>query len=167
MVRLGLQMKISTALFSFATTFTGEVLDSEREVLPQPVVAGDVSDALSTNSLRVLGAADATPGVVQNLSFSTPVFTPNGDGIHDHLRIRYTLFRLPELVPVELEIYALDGRRLTRIDAGLQGSGPREIEWDGRDERGELLPPGIYLLGIAPNAEFATSAQIRPLGIAY
>ncbi len=162
-----LRLLFSTTLFSFATTFEGEVLDSERNVLPQPVVAGDVSEALSTNSLRVLGAADAAPDVVQDLSFSTPVLTPNDDGIHDRLLIRYRLFRLPRSVPVELEVYALDGRRLIRMDAGLQGAGPQEIEWDGRDERGELLSPGIYLLKIAPRAEFATSAQIRPLGIAY
>jgi hypothetical protein len=162
-----LRLLFSTALFSFATTFEGEVLDSERNVLPQPVVAGDVSEALSTNSLRVLGAADAAPGVVQNLNFSTPVLTPNGDGIHDRLLIRYTLFRLPKSVPVELEIYALDGRRLIRIDAGLQGAGPQEIAWDGRGESGELLSPGVYLLSITPHAEFATPVQIRPLGIAY
>jgi flagellar hook assembly protein FlgD len=101
------------------------------------------------------------------LSLSTPVLTPNGDGVHDLLRISYTLFRLPEAVPIALTVYALNGRQLARIDAGLQDSGPREISWDGRDENGQALPPGIYLLSIAPAAEFATSAQIRPLGIAY
>ena len=162
-----LRLFFSTALFSFATTFTGEVSDSEREVLPQPVIGGDAGQALSTNSLHVLGVADSTPSAVQELSISTPVLTPNGDGVHDRLQIRYTLFRLPELVPVALEIYALDGRRLARIDAGRQAAGPQETEWDGRDEGGELLPPGVYLLSVAPNAEFATSAQILPLGIAY
>ena len=53
------------------------------------------------------------------------------------------------------------------VEAGRQAAGPQETEWDGRDEGGELLPPGIYLLSVAPNAEFATSAQILPLGIAY
>ena len=53
------------------------------------------------------------------------------------------------------------------VEAGRQDASPQETEWDGRDEGGELLPPGIYLLSVAPNAEFATSAQILPLGIAY
>ena len=162
-----LRMLFSTTLFSFATTFSGEVFDSEREVLSQPVVSGDAGQALSSNSLRVLGAADPAPGVVQELSLSTPVLTPNGDGVHDRLRISYTLFRLPEAVPIALTVYTLNGRQLARIDAGLQDAGPREIAWDGRDENGQALPPGIYLLSIAPAAEFATSAQIRPLGIAY
>ena len=135
--------------------------------MPQPVVGGDAGQALSTNSLHVLGVVDSAPSVVQELSVSTSVLTPNGDGVHDRLQIRYTLFRLPELVPVALEIYSLDGRRLARIDAGQQAAGPQETEWDGRDESGALLPPGVYLLSVAPNAEFATSAQILPLGIAY
>ena len=162
-----LRLLFSTTLFSFATTFSGEVFDSEREVLPQPVVSGDAGQALSSNSLRVLGAGDAAPGVVQELGLSTPVLTPNGDGVHDRLQISYTLFRLPEAVPIALTVYALNGRQLARFDAGLQDAGPREIAWDGRDENGQALPPGIYLLSIAPAAEFATSAQIRPLGIAY
>ncbi len=162
-----LRLLFSTTLFSFATTFSGEVFDSEREVLSQPIVSGDAGQALSSNSLRVLGAADAAPGVVQELSLSTPVLTPNGDGVHDRLQISYTLFRLPKAVPIALTVYALDGRRRARIDGGLQDAGPREIAWDGRDENGQALPPGIYLLSVAPAAEFATSAQIRPLGIAY
>ena len=162
-----LRLSFATALFSFATTFTGEVLDSEREVLPQPVVGGDVGAALSTNSLRVLGRADAEPGVVRDLDLSTPVLTPNGDGINDRLRIRYKLFRLPAPVPVALEVYALDGRVVARIEAGPQDAGPREITWGGRDQNGALLPPGLYLLNVVPRAEFAAPARLRPLGIAY
>ncbi|MFT5088485.1 MAG: hypothetical protein ACI906_003564 [Candidatus Latescibacterota bacterium] len=162
-----LRLVFSTALFSLATTFSGEVLDSEREGLPQPIVAGDVNEALSTNSLRVLAAASTAASVVQDLNFSTPVLTPNGDGVHDYLRVHYTLFRLPELVPVTLNIFALNGRKVAQIEVGLQTSGPREIEWDGRDQRGQLLAPGLYLLGISPNAELINSMPLRPLGIAY
>ena len=39
------------------------------------------------------------------------------------------------------------------MNQGLQGSGPQEVEWDGRDERGAVLPPGMYLLGVGIAAE--------------
>lgn len=162
-----LRVHFSSALFEFATTFQGEVLDSERELLPQPVVAGDASEELATNSLRVLGSPEDSPGFVQEMTLSSSVFTPNGDGINDAVVVGYMLFRLPESVPVKLNVYALDGRLLARLDAGVQGSGPQQIAWDGRDGLGELLPPGTYLVGVDLQSEFSTPLQMRPVGIAY
>ena len=83
--------------------------------------------ALSTNSLRVLGTTGQTTAFIQNLTFSSTVFTPNGDGINDELRVAYSLFRLPETVPVVLEVYSLDGRRVALVEAGLQSAGPAEL----------------------------------------
>ena len=106
------------------------------------------------NSLRVLGTRGQTTDFIQNLTFSSSVFTPNGDGINDQLRAAYSLFHLPETVPVVLE-------------AGLQSAGPQHLRWDGRDESGRRLPPGLYLVALDLRSEFAANAQYRPLGIAY
>jgi flagellar hook assembly protein FlgD len=70
-------------------------------------------------------------------------------------------------VPVALEIYALDGRRLARIAGGLQDSGPRHLTWDGRDETGRLLPPGLYLFSILLETQFTQAKPLQALGIAY
>ena len=156
----------ATAIFEFATTFQSEVLDSERDVLPQPVVGADVGEALSTNSLRVLGTTAQT-AFIQNLTFSSPVFSPNGDGINDELHIAYSLFRLPQAVPVVLAVYSLAGRRVASIEAGLQHAGPQHLRWDGLDETGQFLPPGLYLTTLDLRSEFAAEPQLRPLGIAY
>ena len=83
------------------------------------------------------------------------------------MRIVYSLFRLPEQVPVALEVYALDGRRVARVDMGIQDSGPQQVTWDGRDERGRVLAPGLYLLSVALDTESTQSPQLRPLGIAF
>jgi len=162
-----IRVVFETELFEFATTFQSEVLDSQRDVLPQPVVGADVGEALSTNSLRVLGITEQTTAFIQNLTFSSAVFTPNGDGINDELRIAYSLFRLPEPVPVVLEVYSLDGRRLALVEAGLQNAGPQSLRWDGRDQTGQWLPPGLYLTALNLRSEFAADPQLRPLGIAY
>ena len=162
-----IRIVFGTEIFEFATTFQSEVLDSERDVLPQPVVGADVGEALSTNSLRVLGITGQTTAFIQNLTFSAAVFTPNGDGINDELHIAYSLFRLPETVPVVLEVYSLDGRRVALVEAGLQNAGPQSLRWDGRDETGQRLPPGLYLTALNLRSEFAADPQYRPLGIAY
>ena len=162
-----IRIVFGTEIFEFATTFQSEVLDSERDVLPQPVVGADVGEALSTNSLRVLGTTGQATAFIQNLTFSAAVFTPNGDGINDELHVAYSLFRLPEPVPVVLEVYSLDGRRVALVEAGLQNAGPQSLRWDGRDETGQWLPPGLYLTALNLRSEFAADPQLRPLGIAY
>ena len=156
-----------TELFVFAATFAGEVFDTTTESLPQPVKAGDATDVIATNSLRVLGAADNPPEPIQGLAFSTPVLTPNGDGVNDQIEITYSLFRLPEGVPARLDIYTLDGRRVASISAGEQTSGFQRLLWDGCTTEGKLLPPGIYLVDITLQPESSSFHQMRPLGIAY
>lgn len=162
-----IRIVFATEVFEFATTFQSEVLDSVRDVLPQPVVGADVGEALSTNSLRVFGTTAQKTAFIQNLTFSSPVFSPNGDGINDELHVAYSLFRLPQAVPVVLAIYTLDGRRVASIEAGLQHAGPQHLRWDGLDETGRLLPPGLYLTTLNLRSEFAAQPQLRPLGIAY
>ena len=162
-----IRVTFATAVFEFASTFTGEIFTADSESLPQPILAGDADEAVSTNSLRVLGANDATPDFIQSLALSTPVLTPNGDGVHDQLQLRYSLFRLPGAVPVALEVYALDGRRIARLAKGLQDSGAQAITWDGRDETGQLLPPGLYLLSIGLQTQFVQAKQLLAVGIAY
>ena len=162
-----IRISFGTEVFLYANTFAGEVFDTEIEGLPQPVAAGDVTTELSTNSLRVLGKADSTPDFIQNLELSSPVLTPNGDGINDELVIRYTLYRLPNRIPVCLNVYALNGRRVGRLTVGDQGSGQQQLAWDCRDEQGQLLAPGVYLVEVALESEFGEARQLRSLGIAY
>lgn len=162
-----LRVKFSSEVFDFARTFEGEVFNESRDNLPQPVEGGDVSDAVSTNSLRVLASSAANPQLVQDLRFSSGVFTPNGDGINDELILSYSLFALPQSVPVELRVFSLDGRLVVEAQRGQQGSGPQTLRWDGRDQQGTALAPGIYLLGVGVEAENQTDLHFQPIGIAY
>ena len=47
---------------------------------------------------------------------------------------------------VELQIFDLAGRRVRRLNPGIMPAGLVSLEWDGRDERGERSPAGLYLL---------------------
>ena len=162
-----LRVTFAAEVFDFARTFEGEVFNTDSVDLPQPVEGGDVSDAVGTNSLRVLAASAANPQLVQDVQFSSGVITPNGDGVNDELVISYSLFALPQSVPVQLQVFALDGRRVAQVQRGQQGSGPQQLRWDGRDQRGETLAPGLYLLGIGIEAENKSALQLRPFNIAY
>ena len=156
-----------TEVFIFANTFAGEVFDTSGESLPQQIEAGNATDAVSTNSLRVLGGAQEAEAPIENLAFSSKVLTPNGDGANDVLAISYTLFRLPGPVPVALNIYDLRGVRVGGLELGMQSAGPQTVQWDGRGEGDELLVPGLYLAEIALKSEFKTFRHQQPLGLAY
>ena len=164
---LPIRVEFDSDVFVFATTFEGEAFDTERNLLPQPVIGGNANDAVSTNSLRVLGSEDGATAAIQDMRFSSPVLTPNGDGANDRVRIEYSLFRLPASIPVELRAYSLDGRQVARLPFPAQGSGPQSLEWDGRDTAGAIVPPGLYLLEIALQSDGIGARRLRPLGIAY
>lgn len=156
-----------TEIFVFSNTFAGEVFDSQGEDLPQIVEGGDVSEEVNTGSLRVFGLSAGAQTVIDDLQFSSKVVTPNGDGINDEVTIDYLLFRLPQDLPVALDIYGIDGRLIAHLTKGLQGAGPQRVRWDGRDESGRLLVPGLYLMVLNIDSEFKSFRHLQPIGIAY
>jgi hypothetical protein len=157
----------STPVFLHATTFGGEVFDSQTESLPQPIEPGDAGEDLSTNDLRVLSGAGDARGFVRDLQFSTRVFTPNGDGVNDVLVANYDLFLLPDPIPVEWVVYDLQGRLLMRLALEAQQAGPQTARWDGRDGKEQSVAPGLYLVGIELRTELRTVRHLQPVGIAY
>ena len=162
-----LRVIFGTEVFVFANTFAGEVFDSQSEDLPQPVESGDVNDEVGTSSLQVFGLSGEAQAVIDHMRFSSGVVTPNGDGVNDEVTIEYLLFRLPQELPITLDIYGLDGRQVARIDKGTQGAGPQSIHWDGRDANGQLLAPGLYLISLNIDSEFKSFRHLQPIGVAY
>ena len=53
------------------------------------------------------------------------------------------------------------------IERGQQSAGSQTLRWDGRNQGGGVLPPGIYLLGVGIESEKKSDLQMRPIGIAY
>jgi predicted GH43/DUF377 family glycosyl hydrolase len=54
-------------------------------------------------------------------------------------------YELPTAVPVQLMVYDLIGREVTRLVEATQIPGTYEIQWDGTDALGHNLPSGIYI----------------------
>ncbi len=162
-----IRVVFAAEVFDFAWTFDGEVLDSQRQSLPQPVQDGDVGDDIATSTLRVLASSTTQAEKIRDLRLSTAVVTPNGDGINDLLEIEYTLLGLPRTVATRLNIHALDGRKVATLAIGSQKSGLQRIRWDGRDDSGALLPTGLYLLGLEVEGEAEVLKRLIPVGLAY
>ena len=73
----------------------------------------------------------------------------------------------PAPVPVVLNIYDLQGARLAHRALGVQSAGTQTVEWEGRDDRGQVMVPGLYLVEIALESEFRIFRHLQPLGVAY
>ena len=58
-------------------------------------------------------------------------------------------FSVPEPGTARISIYDLEGRRIARLYDGEASAGVHELSWDGRDESGARVPPGIYLVRYA------------------
>ena len=79
------------------------------------------------------------------LAFSLSVTDLNGDGTNDNLTIAYKLRELTSDRPVLIRIYDLAGNQVTQLPVLEVRSGTFTQQWDGRNEQGKLVRPGIYL----------------------
>ena len=152
---------------------SGDVLDTLAYFLPQRVVGDDVvdfgvTDQLSDrNSLVVLAdVSSQSDEVVGNFEVTPNPFTPNGDGINDEMTVLFDLQRLLAPRSVRVEIFDLNGRRLHHTERQL-ASGGYSQPWDGRDDAGNLVPPGLYILRVSVEADDAESARMRVVSVAY
>ncbi|MFZ1947510.1 MAG: FlgD immunoglobulin-like domain containing protein [bacterium] len=72
--------------------------------------------------------------------------------------IRFGLFSASQ---VEVTIYDFAGRSVRVVGRGWREPGDQAVEWDGRDESGSKVAPGIYLVRIAAGESSRTSKLVR------
>lgn len=58
------------------------------------------------------------------------------------------IYSLPEAADVHLSIYDLGGRLVSTLARGYHPGGKYQIQWNGADAEGRLVPTGIYLARI-------------------
>lgn len=150
----------------YGASFAGHLLDSERpHDLPQPVQPGDALEEIFSD--RVWIETTIQVESVLSATASPRVITPNGDGIADVTRIVYDVFETTGLIPVSVQIHDLAGRRLRVLHDGRQNIGHYERDWDGRDDAGALVPPGIYLFRAVAHVDGGDHAQMGMIHVAY
>ena len=66
--------------------------------------------------------------------------------------------RLPGPGDAQVAIYDMSGRRVRTLADGALAAGEHAWLWDGRDDRGHLVPPGVYLARVSGPG---VTAQLR------
>jgi hypothetical protein len=176
-----LKIQFDAAVLRFGTTFTGQALNfAASETIGQNVVPGNAvdlgADGLADTDLQPVG----TP-LTGNLSVAVPIvrdllvnvavvpgaFSPNGDAINDAAMIQYDITNIARPTPVEICVYDLSGREVRRLYDALDLSGRFARSWDGRDDEGQMVPPGNYLVSVSLKAGTGSERDIGIVAVAY
>lgn len=168
-----IQIVLRSAVFRDATRFDIQAWDRrlvEGELLTvhQSAVEEDI-DPLSLGGTLVvrLAAESGRLPLIDGLKTNTSVFSPNGDGINDQFRLSYILLKLTRPAIAYLDIFALDSSSLIRVDGGIQLTGNQAYQWDGRDEKGALVAPGLYLYRMRIEADEGDIERRGVVGVIY
>lgn len=147
----------------YNTLFGGWLLDTQGG-LPQPLSAGDAGIRVNSSSLNVYGSLGSP---LRLFELTAPVVTPNGDNVNDLVEVRYELIHLVHTAQVDLCVCDLAGRRVTTVYAGAAAAGLGTPTWDGRRDRGDLVPPGQYLCRLEVETQSKTIVRVIPLAVVY
>lgn len=152
------------AVFRYGTRFQGRAFGDDVE-LPLLTDGGDATSTIGTDDQHVrVTLSSQLAGTVRS---QPAVFSPNGDGINDETVIQYSILHLLQPSPVAVTIFDLSGRRLRSFDTADAISGRFEIPWDGRDDAGQLVAPGIYLIAVEIRSDGGTERRIGQIAVAY
>ena len=161
-----IEVVFTAPVLRYGTTFGGWIRDTERPLeLPQRIVPGDAAIELVSEELTV--RTTLSDRLLADLRVEPRKFTPNGDGINDRVRFAFNLLQLTNEAPLNVRLFDLSGRLLKVVHDGGQESGKLSFFWDGRDESGALVPPGIYLYRIEIEAEEKNVEQSGTVAVVY
>ena len=153
------QVSFTTRVLQNATVFVLDLGASDRPGLWQ-----SVEPAERRSNLVML--PDLPGGsLIGDLSFSTPVLTPNGDGINDEVEVRFVVFKAEGTAP-RMEVFDLSGRKVAQMAAQAEGF-ERIVRWSGRDLAGVVVVPGVYMCRIDLGAQTGEDTVLHPMTVAY
>ena len=161
------RLRFAAKVFLHGTKLKVAVRNQAASTPYQPADAADATALRPSQTLSIaaLGAAQ----IVADISVSPNPFTPNGDLVNDVAQIEFSLFKVYAERPAAVRIWALDGRPMRLLEGTVQG-GQQRFTWDGKDDHGRVVPPGLYICQIDVDADAEDSAgqrQSHLIAVAY
>jgi len=122
----------------------------DADAVPDDTVAPVVSDLSATQA----------PITVATGNEELPIFTPNGDGLSDSIKIRHTLSE-----PAFLDIRVMkDGNAVRRMSVwSLRGQG--SSSWDGRRDDGGYVGEGSFRIAVTPRDRAGNTGQTESVKV--
>ena len=143
-----------------ATVFAADLGQEARPDLWQSVEAAE-----RQANLVFLPDLPGSERLIGDLQIAPSVFSPNGDGINDHVQIRFALFKAVDASP-SVRIFDLAGREVAAL-ASSGGDVLQSFSWGGLDGSGARVVPGVYVCRIDAGADAGRGEVIRTVAVAY
>ncbi|MDA0335698.1 MAG: gliding motility-associated C-terminal domain-containing protein, partial [bacterium] len=168
-----LEINFSCVVLRTGTEFVVEAqLQGAGEVAQRAVAGnarilreGGLTAVQNPSSLAV--QVERRSSLLINVHADPSVVTPNDDGINDTATIRFDVTDLTSGGDVMVRIYDLSGRLVRIVDDNTYASGRYARVWDGKNERGELASPGLYIYTIDVDADAGAAAKSGTIAVAY
>ena len=159
-------LKFRATVYQNRTRFDAFLGNSNLgEQVRQFIDEGDANDIVSSESISV--QLPINDRLLTNLSLSTSVLTPNGDGIGDQLQIEFDALKLVIPRPITVQIYDLAGRMVRDLSSSEGLAQRYSFTWDGRDEAAQMVAPGTYLVRVEIEGDSQSETAQRLLPVAY
>lgn len=160
------EVEFEAQVLRYGATFDARVADSAQPLeVPQSVVPGDATGQYDGDRVSVTTAGQAR--ALLRLRAAPDALTPNGDGINDEARLVYGLYEIIGSASVQVAVWDLSGRRVRLLEDGDRGIGEYRTAWDGRDDAGRLVAPGLYPVRATAATDTDQAEEVRVLAVAY
>ena len=169
-----LKIRFVNQVLAYSSDFAGRALvegtDAFQWVEGGDAASLDEADAGWDSGITVLSPWVTGGGLIGGFSLEAPVLTPNGDGVNDRLRMNFEVLTVVGDADIEVVLLDVSGRRRATIFEHQGGNGTYTgagLDWEVRDDRGDPLPPGLYLVQLRVEGDARSTSAVRALGIAY
>jgi FlgD Ig-like domain/Cohesin domain len=128
----------------------------------QNVKANDANGAAMSLSPQAISlTVSSTTGIDSNKETSAPtsyrLLQNHPNPFNAGTLIKY---ELPQAGPVSVKIYNLTGQEILEMVNAVQQPGRYQINWNGRDSRGETVPSGVYIYRLQAGSFVQTQRMI-------
>jgi hypothetical protein len=169
-----LRLDFETALFVTGAVLQASLRNSSTDGggAWQRIDPGEALTQVIGNTTTIVAAVEHN-ALLTDVAVLPEAFSPNGDGINDRTVFAFNVVRVGDDSPVAATIYDLGGRQIRRlVQERPFSTGPYEIEWDGRDDGGRMVPPGLYLVQLSVDtdtegAQVKDAHVLRTVSVAY
>ena len=144
------RLRFASRVFLHGTKLHVAVRNGSELTPWQSAESGDATRLRQSGTLSI--AALGAQRIIDEVSIAPNPFTPNGDQVNDVAQIEFSLFKVYASRLAEVRIYTLDGQLMRMIEGVVLG-GRQRFAWNGKNDQGHVVPPGLYICQINIDAD--------------